>query len=177
MPIAATTKQFLAESVDTIPGWLTDTAALMTAHLAAAQTARGTRGSVFEIGVYAGRYLALLYRLFPDARVTGVDLFRGISTKDVTAHFQRVFGDTERLDLVQQDSGKLDAAGVLDTLHQVRPRFISVDGDHGAKAVAHDLALAADLLGEGGIIAVDDYLNPMAIGDDIPITFQATLGE
>jgi hypothetical protein len=41
---------------------------------------------------------------------------------------------------------------------------LSVDGDHTAAGVKADLQLASDVLAEGGIIAIDHFLTPRAIG-------------
>jgi hypothetical protein len=43
-------------------------------------------------------------------------------------------------------------------------RFISVDGSHEKDDVYLDLILCEQALVVGGIIAVDDFLNPLAIG-------------
>ena len=43
-------------------------------------------------------------------------------------------------------------------------RFISVDGSHECADVVWDLRLAEDLLSSEGIVAVDDFMNPIAIG-------------
>jgi hypothetical protein len=40
-------------------------------------------------------------------------------------------------------------------------RWIHIDGEHTEVAVAHDLALASSLLGERGIITVDDFFSPV----------------
>ena len=50
----------LIEKVKSIPGWLHDVAGHATTALLAYQTQMGRSGPVVEIGVFGGRYLALL---------------------------------------------------------------------------------------------------------------------
>lgn len=44
------------------------------------------------------------------------------------------------------------------------PRFISVDGSHDAPDVFLDLEMAEQMISPKGIIAVDDFINPVALG-------------
>jgi hypothetical protein len=43
-------------------------------------------------------------------------------------------------------------------------RFISIDGAHDYETVFRDLILCEQVLGSGGIIAADNFLNPVAMG-------------
>jgi hypothetical protein len=45
-----------------------------------------------------------------------------------------------------------------------RPSFISVDGSHECDSVVSDLRCAQSLLADGGVVAIDDVLNPRAMG-------------
>jgi hypothetical protein len=156
---------FIATRLPTVQGWLHDESAYLTSTLLRAQSQGGVTGSIFEIGVFAGKYLSLLYHVSSDAndRVLGLDTFEWYAKKKVEANFNEIFGGVNRLTLVTLDSTQA-SAGDLHAALGTPPRFISVDGAHTAPAVLHDLELSESLLTPGGIVAIDDFLNPRAIG-------------
>jgi hypothetical protein len=125
----------------------------------------GITGGVFEIGVFAGKYLSLLYQLSTDARrpVLGLDTFQWYPREKVIENFDRIFGQPDRLLLLTGDSTQIQPAEIQDKLGG-KPCFISVDGAHTATAVLNDLNLSQQILADGGIVAIDDLLNPRAIG-------------
>jgi hypothetical protein len=94
----------------------------------------------------------------------GVDTFAWSSPEGVLSTFASVFGSTSSLQLIRADSRTLTREQVITALGGQEPAFVSVDGDHGAPAVCRDLAFAKSILADGGVIAVDDFLNPRAIG-------------
>jgi hypothetical protein len=155
---------FITTQVATIEGWLTEAAAHLSAALLTAQANSGTLASVLEIGVYQGKYLSLLFHLSRQL-VIGVDLFQGnASQAKVISNFNRLFGELDRLKLVSADSRQL-SSDVLKSLSNGNAfSFISIDGDHSSEAVHHDLALADELLCREGLVALDDFLNPRAMG-------------
>jgi len=157
---------FVRTGFQTVKGWCLDDAALLTCCLLSQQARVGQRGGMFEIGVYEGKYLSVLYhcartRSLP---VLGVDTFEWSSRESVLSTFASVFGSTSSLQLIRADSRTLTCEQVIAALGGQKPAFVSVDGDHGAPAVCRDLAFAKSILAEGGVIAVDDFLNPRAIG-------------
>jgi hypothetical protein len=158
---------FIDSEIGKMPGWLDRDAAYLTSHLITQQSVVA-KGPLVEIGVYGGRYLSVLYEYSksdPDAAVIlGIDVFTDISAAAVSANIHSVCGETKRLRLLQSDSRKLSAENVLAECQEVRPRFISVDGLHTSEGVASDLNLAERVVSTSGIVAVDDFLNPLAIG-------------
>lgn len=156
--------KFLVARVDPIPGWLHMEAALLTAHLARAQRGFAITGPALEIGVYKGKYLAVLYALSrDDESVVGVDLFAGSSNlgSDVRAvkdNIAAACGDARRLKIVVADSLELDSA-TLARETGAPCRFISIDGGHTREIVSKDLESACPLLARGGIMALDDVYN------------------
>jgi hypothetical protein len=161
---------FVAGRVEPIPGWLHSEAALLTAHLAAAQRSLGVIGPTLEIGVYRGKYLAVLYQLSqPDERVIGVDLFIGAAdTREaasvVHANIATACGGASRLRLVAADSMELTPERLLAESSMQPYRFISIDAGHTAPLVLHDLETTYPTLREGGIMALDDIYNPIVPG-------------
>jgi hypothetical protein len=159
-------KQFVSTGFKKVTGWCTDEAAYMTCCLLRKQALAGHGGGSFEIGVYQGKYLSLLYhRARIDGQpVVGVDTFQWSSAKGVLETLGDIFGTTDHLRLITANSKDLTAAQIREALGGQLPAFISVDGDHGAPAVTRDLVFAGKILAKGGIIALDDFLNPRAIG-------------
>ncbi len=155
-------RDFLEAVTHPIPGWLSDEAALLTLHLMRRQTARGVIGPALEIGVYAGRYLSILQRgasAGGDATI-GLDTFERIDEGQVRANLAGVGGV---LDLIRGRSIDYDTEGLGARL--AGPvRFASIDGSHLLEEVTNDLTLCDTLLAEHGVVACDDFLNPVRLG-------------
>jgi hypothetical protein len=157
--------EFVDRGLPQFDGWCHPEAALLTLWLMQYQAKLRYESAAFEIGVYKGKYLSVLYHRAHQTgqRVVGVDTFGWSSPDEVISLFARVFGSSENVSLVREDSMRLAPRRVIEMLGGRRASFISVDGDHAAHAVQSDLKLSKKVLGEGGIVAVDDFLNPRAI--------------
>jgi hypothetical protein len=158
-------KQYITDTLPTFEGWLLDDAAYFTSALVRWQREAGVEGGLFEIGVYAGKYLSLLYHLSQQTneRVLGLDTFQWYPREKVADHFKGVFGESDRLTLMVADSTKVTPGDIVGALGG-KPSFISVDGAHTSQAVLNDLRISEEILTKGGIMAIDDILNPRAIG-------------
>jgi hypothetical protein len=158
--------------LDAIPGWLEDVAAQLTIHLAGRQRRLGIAGDVLEIGVYRGKYLALLAACAdPEkASIVGVDAFlrnsvepveepwASIVETEVRANVGKFWDAPERVHIVRADSRRLGTDSLAPLLPN-RPSLISVDGGHDAPCVIHDMGLAAGLMAGGGFVSADDVFN------------------
>ncbi len=131
---------FIEKQLDSIKGWLTPDASYLTSALLNLQQEKGIQGPVFEIGVWEGKYLALLYHHNAPQRqlVIGIDIDASRLTT-VEANYRRLFGNSEVLSLHGLDSRDLTPRRAFELLQDKRPRFISVDGDHDAPGVHSDL--------------------------------------
>ena len=120
---------FIAEKLPTVEGWLLDDAAYLTSALLRLQTQQGVSGSIFEIGVFAGKYLSLLYHLSADTRdrVLGLDTFEWYPKAKVETTFTNLFGNTGRI-LISGAIQNVDVFG----------------GDFSAAAAVKIPALASD---------------------------------
>lgn len=166
MLIESADLDFIRTQFREVEGWCLDDAAYLTCCLLNCQAAEGLSSSLLEIGVYKGKYLSVL---FQKARrksqpLVGIDTFQWSNQDEVLQTFTRLLGSTDGLRLVTASSLDFTVESLLDLLGGRKPSFISVDGDHSAGAVRSDLYLVQDVLGEGGVIALDDFLNPRAIG-------------
>ena len=151
-----------------LEGWLAPDAADLTVRLCRFQASLGLQTGVLELGVYRGKYLALLAAAHDGAGlpVVGVDMFierigEPIPVEHV-AHFIGLIVDNVRRVapnaapvVLAADTRALDAAGLLGHC-AAGYSFVSVDAGHAADDVVHDLTLAASVLSAGGIVALDD---------------------
>jgi len=140
-------------------------AALYTTALAAEQRTLGVQGAVLEIGVFKGKYLAVLYHASrqEEAQVVGIDAF--IGSRDTNANEQEVHdnlasvcGDSRRLKIITADSTALSTASMQELVGG-SARLISIDGGHTLEVVSRDLSNCVPLLSSGGVIALDDFFN------------------
>ena len=144
------------QSFADVQGWFNAPDICIWDSLLTFQSRSMVRGNFLEIGVWMGRS-ALLSTLhsskgeqcvFVDLNPTDEARAKLESVRDSGLHF------------IHANSRNL----VPERLPASVPpsyRWIHIDGEHTGAAVAHDLALAASLLGERGIITVDDFFSPV----------------
>jgi len=156
---------FLSGPFDRIEGWCHAESAAATLHLQRWQAQMGWSGPNYEIGVYKGKYLSVLHRAATLAghRTLGIDIFRAEPISQVSAGLERELGSLENLSLIERNSATIDSGEILDRLGG-KAAWISIDGDHNAGGVLHDLRLAEATLAPAGVVALDDFINGMAIG-------------
>lgn len=149
-----------------LEGWLTADDAEVTADLLRLQEATEGDAPLVEIGVYCGKYLSLLMASAARtrSRVLGIDTFQFKDLASVVAGLTALVPDLmPGLSLHAGSSRELTPESLLGMLG--RPaRFISVDGSHEYADVLHDLRLADAAVSAGGLVAVDDFLNPLTLG-------------
>jgi hypothetical protein len=158
-------EEFLTGVVDPIEGWLLRPAAHLTIQLLRTQRDMAIEGSLLEIGIYNGKYFAIL---LDDARssgscVVGVDTFEFTKRDAVERDLRARFPDVAEMVIHEARSDALPPDDYLEKLGSA-PRFMSIDGSHNAPDVLHDLALADHILSNTGIVALDDFANPRTLG-------------
>ncbi|MEM5294261.1 class I SAM-dependent methyltransferase [Burkholderia sp. JPY481] len=163
--------------LDGIEGWLSPTAALMSAALAQYQAGKGYRGHIAEIGVYHGKYLtglatavqtgesAIAIDVF-DEQAKNLDLkgYDEVGSSAIHSLTERSFLENARkycpdapVRIIKRSSLDVKPADILE---MGRVRFFSIDGGHTRDVLLNDLALAEATLTPEGIISIDDILNP-----------------
>jgi predicted O-methyltransferase YrrM len=163
VPAHSAIKNLIDRELYRIRGFLHPVDAMLFANLLSGQTANGVTGGVCEIGVFYGRSLVLMATALADEheRALGIDLFdigRGSQLADVQAALTR--HDVERkCTLLQRSSLDLSPDDITSVVGGVR--FFSIDGGHERHHVDHDSALALSCLANEGIIAFDDFFNPL----------------
>ena len=156
---------FLVNVVHGIPGWLVDYTALTTMDILKFQEQTGMSGSIFEIGVFAGRYFAILLRsaIKSNSVIVGLDTFQYVDQNRVLAFLNSVSADYDKISLIKGLSREWNASDIVAKLG-APSRFVSIDGSHDKLDVLWDLKLAEELASKEGVVAVDDFLNPTALG-------------
>jgi len=157
--------QHYRQHSDEIVGWvepgffstLEDIEAMLRKH--------AVTGSVAEIGVHCGKLLLAMALVSGDRpQVLAVDNFengQGIR-QNLESNIAR-FYDPALVSIVETDSMKTSGRALLEKLPQ-HAKYFSVDGYHQAEFVFNDLMIAQDVICNGGVVIVDDYLSPAWIG-------------
>lgn len=166
MPLAPGDIAFLTGPFHAIEGWCIDEAAWLTTHLMRFQQAENLLAPAFEIGVYKGKYLSVIQNCARGAGldVIGFDTYEWVSAAVVEEGLRAAFGSMDGITLIPGDSTKMTPAILSNHLGSRKAGFISVDGSHTPDAVFSDLVLCETVLEPRGIVSIDDFLNPMAIG-------------
>ncbi len=115
---------------------------------------------VIEIGVHEGRNpMVLLSRENAIERYFGIDVppsyrpSKAVQAKEVPARPGILAQHDPRFELILRPQGSLDlTANDLPTAD-----VVFIDGDHSARAVAHDTLLALQTLRPGGMVIWHDY--------------------
>jgi hypothetical protein len=166
---AADDYEYLRAFVHPLPGWLIDYAAIRILDLLAWQEQNAMHGPLFEIGVYHGRSLALMLRsaLRAKERVVALDTFQFVPLDTVKTGVAPI-ADPESIVWLQTSSTLCSSRQLLHVLG-ADPRFISIDGSHECDDVFWDLRLAEDMLAARGLVAVDDFMNMVAMGVNVGV--------
>ena len=162
MPISADDIAFLAGPFQRIEGWCHDESAYLATHLLRAQQAAGRTAPSFEIGVYKGKFLSVLHNASRDT--VAFDTYEWIPVASVKESLRGAGVSPDDIQFIAGDSTKMTPAILSEHLGGRKAGFISVDGAHTAPAVFSDMTLVETALEPWGIVAIDDFLNPMAIG-------------
>lgn len=166
MSISQEDLQFLNGPFRNIEGWCMDEAAWITTHLLRYQQKKQRMAPSLEIGVCYGKYLSVIHNCSRSGGqdVYGFDTYQWVPVSTVESQMKMAFGGMDGIHLIPGDSTKMSPADLAGHLNGEKVAFISVDGDHTPNAVFSDIGLSESALAPWGIVAIDDFLNPMAIG-------------
>jgi hypothetical protein len=163
-------------NLDQIPGWLSFSSADLTFRLLTSQEFSGVSGAVVEIGVYKGKYLALLAHASSarNRRIVGIDGFFagfqkpleqqwiGVATDEMKTNI-RIGGGECQIDIVRADSADLSPRRFAEIVPE-GAAFLSIDAGHEAHEVYNDFRVSTASLVPGAIVAADDVFNPVVPG-------------
>lgn len=109
---------------------------------------------IFEIGTNAGHSAAIILELFPDVKVTSIDIGRHAYTRPAVAILKERFGD--RFDYIERST--VDYFNDLKAGRVVFPEgvdIINIDGDHSVNGAKNDIELALHTNVE--YVLIDDF--------------------
>lgn len=161
---------YLTAGSKKVGGWASPLLFSRVMQLDALQHELGVGGHVGEIGVHHGKLFLLLHLLRrPGEKGVAIDLFEdqelnvdhsGRGERDIfLRNVEQMAGDLSNLEVLATDSTRIGGDDVI-RLAGGGLRLFSIDGGHLSHIVSHDLATAASCMVPGGIVLVDDYLNP-----------------
>lgn len=160
----AAVDRYLETGYATVVGMSSRFAAAVSCGLMRIQTDLGVKGPVAEIGTFEGRFfIAMAHALADGETALGIDLFDW-PNPEVIDRFEAnctTHGvPAEKRITWRADSRTMKPDDLLAKLGGERVRLFHVDGEHSRHALTRDLELATAVLGDGGVIVLDDMLHP-----------------
>jgi hypothetical protein len=155
---------YLADGYDNVIGMSSRFAAAICCGLLRIQSELGVKGPVAEVGAFEGRFfIAMAKALGEGERALGIDVFEWPNAQVIDrfeANCTRHGVPAEKRITWKADSNKMTAEELLAKVGGQKVRFIHVDGEHTQAALTKDLDLATAVIGDGGVIVLDDMLHP-----------------
>jgi predicted O-methyltransferase YrrM len=160
----ATVDAYLADGYSSVVGMSSRFAAAVASQMLKIQTGLGVSGPFAEIGTFEGRFfIAMAHALTTDEKAIGIDLFDWPNPEIIDRFHAncRKHGvpDDKRVTL-KADSRVMKPDDLLKASGGQKIRMFHIDGEHSRAALKRDLALATSVIGDGGIIILDDMLHP-----------------
>jgi hypothetical protein len=164
---------FSFEEILKIPGWLTIEAAYLTSYIGGLQHSMHSVSGILELGLYRGRYMAFLGRIFDRAAIPfiAIDAFidsvrnklddatRLIVKKEINEWFERFNSSRSHLTIIEAFTGDVTERQLCD-INSEKFNFVSIDASHDMEDVLYDLHLADKIVSDFGVVALDDFFAP-----------------
>jgi hypothetical protein len=154
-----------------IEGWFSFDAALLFIAYSQLIAEEGVAGDVLEIGVHHGlsAICAAAVRA-PAGRLVAVDLFEELQAQNVSGsgsgdlrifleNMRSFYDDISFVTTIARPSTELTPVDIGTGFS-----FCNIDGGHSQEETYHDLDLCNRVLVSGGLVALDDYYNPLYPG-------------
>ncbi len=155
---------YLADGYDKVIGMSSRFAAAICCGLMRIQSELGVKGPVAELGAFEGRFFIALAKSLRDSEhALGIDIFEWPNPQVIDrfeANCARHAVPTEKRITWKADSNKMTPDELLAKVGGEKVRLIHVDGEHTQAALTKDLELATAVIGDGGVIVLDDMLHP-----------------
>lgn len=165
-------ESYWRDEFPSVEGWVDNRLFPFVQVLGQTQETAGIKGNVAEIGVFQGKFLIALAHLAAEGdKITGIDVFddqernidgAGAGSRDlVLANIARFGPRGLDYELIKADSLALSLADKADLQRKRGPfRLFSVDGCHTMEHTHQDLVTAQESLAAGGVVILDDYMQP-----------------
>lgn len=162
---------FLDVGSASVEGWLEPHARHALLAVAGLQEEFGVAGGALEIGVHHGRLaIALSWLLRAGEPLVAIDVFgeqwmnidgSGAGVRELfTRNWEAHANPATPLSVIAADSLALGLGErVRIAAEHGAFRWISVDGGHTTEHVVSDLLMVQDLLAQGGVVLLDDFMN------------------
>lgn len=163
---------FNQSALESVEGWLTPQAALLSRLLVSEQRRLGMVTAVLELGVYRGKYLSLLAAAVGACvPIVGIDAFyskvgvtmdeTSLATAIAAIHnsIERVSGRPSTAVVVCSRSDEIEPCELLD-ISRRGFSFISVDAGPAAADRVAELSLCEEVLSDCGIVAISGVFCP-----------------
>jgi predicted O-methyltransferase YrrM len=156
-----------SDALANVPGWFDALDQALFSWFLSEQTAGGQTGDLAEIGVFKGKSAILIGDHLKQGEVfTVIDLFEDPSENPQAEAAQKAYaGLTQRVfeaNYLRFHSHlptviRGESRTILDHARAGIHRFVHIDGSHLYEDVRVDLESARRLLGESGVVAIDDF--------------------
>ncbi len=163
---------YWADGFNHVEGWVQAGLLPYLKHIGLLQKTLGITGEVAEIGCFHGKFLiALAALLAPGGKATALDVFEdqnknldgaGAGSLDMVRHNVAAYGRRDvDYHYIAADSSALTSLAKIELTRDRGPfRLFSVDGCHTVEHTLADLQTAQECLAPGGVIILDDYMQP-----------------
>lgn len=148
---------------DQIQGWLHDESVRLTEVLLAAQKHLGLEGTLIEIGVWKGKYFSALLALQKKRLLIGYDIWLNENI-DIIKDGILKYSSNKNFQLIRVNSSDINSKEDRVEISGGDIHFISIDGDHTFEGALRDMRLSREMISPGGVLALDDFLNPGCLG-------------
>ncbi len=165
--------RYIKSGIKKVHGWLEQTDVDYILEIVNYQNQSSIYGSVGEIGVHHGK-LFILFNLLTreDEHSFAIDLFdeqkenidrSGLGDLRIfKSNLDNYATNNQNIEILSMNSLNLDKNFYRETSSK-KFKLFSIDGGHHYKAVINDLKIAEEVMVEGGVVLLDDLLNPLWI--------------
>ena len=165
--------RYIKSGIKKVHGWLEQTDVDYILEIVNYQNQSNIYGSVGEIGVHHGKLFILLNLLTrEDEHSFAIDLFdeqkenidrSGLGDLSIfKSNLDNYATNNQNIEILSMNSLDLDKNFYRETSSK-KFKLFSIDGGHHYKAVINDLKIAEEVMVEGGVVLLDDLLNPLWI--------------
>ena len=165
--------RYIKSGIEKVHGWLEQTDVAYILEIVDYQNQSSIYGSVGEIGVHHGK-LFILFNLLTreDEHSFAIDLFdeqkenidrSGLGDLRIfKSNLDNYATNNQNIEILSMNSLNLDKNFYREKSSK-KFKLFSIDGGHHYKAVINDLKNAEEVMVEGGVVLLDDILNPLWI--------------
>lgn len=165
--------RYIKSGIKKVHGWLEQTDVDYILEIVNYQNQSSIYGSVGEIGVHHGK-LFILFNLLTreDEHSFAIDLFdeqkenidrSGLGDlRTFKSNLDNYAINNQNIEILSMNSLNLDKNFYREKSSK-KFKLFSIDGGHHYKAVINDLKIAEEVIVDGGVVLLDDLLNPLWI--------------